>query len=448
MPFFRVVCVLSTLVLVAQSLCAQEGGDRDTRSDVSWSGAIARTGSMQLRGAGQMRFQNGGDVASVRYTRDGKSIVVQTNSGAWIDLALWDAVTGRLQNQLEVTRNEDNGTCLGFPFTRYWNVSNWGDYLATCDAVDRKNPSGISNESVIKEIATGKTVFRAKTSEGFYGHLRLSPDAKIVVDQGTLTLIDLEKGGQRKLKPKDKTRLFGEATFSPDGKILLVNSGGGNLDWWDLDRDTTNVRLPQALLFPTRPIFAPNSKSIALVCRDAKGQKSRLIVVDVRSGKTIGEYGEYGDCDDLVSSLLFSPDGKQLAAIARKLEPAGEGKNGAPARIANRQIMRRWEVATGKALSPIETTDGLVAQFTPDGKTLAIGTAHHLHLCEAISGREQLQIPLEMPQNYDWEYPTTAPHDGDYPFAFSPDGKTVAVGAGRAIRLFDVATGKEIGPTP
>jgi RNA polymerase sigma factor (sigma-70 family) len=83
--------------------------------------------------------------------------------------------------------------------------------------------------------------------------------------------------------------------------------------------------------------------------------------------------------------------------------------------------------------SPIDA----VAALSPDLQKLAwIGVDDRLHLWETASAKELWQIP----------YPETPVYGSNYScagVAFSPDGKTVAVG-GKTLSLWESATGKEL----
>jgi WD40 repeat protein len=118
---------------------------------------------------------------------------------------------------------------------------------------------------------------------------------------------------------------------------------------------------------------------------------------------------------DWNASVIFSPDGKLLAA-----------KRGAP---FNDQVrVHVWDRVTGKELYQVP---GNVAAFSPDSKTLATGAAG-IHLWEAATGKPIRRF-------------------GGLAFSltFSPDGKRLASGysppgsKGR-VRLFEVDTGKEL----
>jgi WD domain, G-beta repeat len=122
---------------------------------------------------------------------------------------------------------------------------------------------------------------------------------------------------------------------------------------------------------------------------------------------------------DQVLSVAFSPDGKTLASGSAD------------------HAVRLWDVATGDPIGdPLTGHTGRVwsVAFSPDGKTLASGSDDAtVRLWDVATGR-----PIGSPLIDDI--------GGVLSVAFSRDGKTLASGGDdRTVRLWDVATGRPIG---
>ncbi|BBD61132.1 WD-40 repeat-containing protein [Nostoc sp. HK-01] len=115
-----------------------------------------------------------------------------------------------------------------------------------------------------------------------------------------------------------------------------------------------------------------------------------------------------------VNSLSFSPDGKTLAS--------GSADN----------TIKLWNVSTGKLLKTLSGYSSPVysLSFSPDGKTLASGSADNtIKLWNVSTGKL-----LKTLSGY------SSPV---YSLSFSPDGKTLASGsADNTIKLWNVSTGK------
>ncbi|MFE7275389.1 helix-turn-helix domain-containing protein [Streptomyces sp. NPDC057623] len=119
-----------------------------------------------------------------------------------------------------------------------------------------------------------------------------------------------------------------------------------------------------------------------------------------------------------VSSLALSPDGRTVAGHS------GDG------------TVRIWSLPGGELRRTFTTgrdTDGEVMAFSPDGRTLAVasagGTGVLLGLWDPVTGRRlgAFAIPDGAVRGID----------------FGPDGRTVAAASPSAVRVWDVATGRE-----
>ncbi len=222
---------------------------------------------------------------------------------------------------------------------------------------------------------------------GHLQHLQLSPDGRILAGLGSqygpIELWDVATGRQLR-SWKSKGEYIWCLTFSHDGKTLATGGADKVIRFWEV----------------------------------ATGQMRREILTP-----------------NIVSKVALSADGALLASLGMTEEKLGGGSN---FHWENR--IRIWDVTTGKELRQLrmplkEGFQGhpeafFAVTFSPDGKTLLTGGQDSTwRFWDPATGKELRRFALGT--------------KNAVVFAFSPNGKTMAV-AGPAIRLFDVASGKEI----
>ena len=150
-------------------------------------------------------------------------------------------------------------------------------------------------------------------------------------------------------------------------------------------------------------------------------QKHKASDLEVMSALITNIYGarernRLENHDDFVLSVSFSPDGKTLAS--------GSADNS----------IKLWDVQTGKEIATLQGHDDFVSSvsFSPDGKTLASASLDTTVRLWDVQTRKKIA--------------TLQGHQLDvHSVDFSPDGKTLASGsADNSIKLWDVQTWKEI----
>jgi WD40 repeat protein len=314
---------------------AAGGGGVESPRVPAWEWSSGNTIRVWDVASGQEVSPRGGHedaILSVAYSPDGKLL---TTAGRDNTVRLWDAATGRERTSL--IGHQKRVSIVRF--------SPDGTSLA----------SG-SNDGTIRlwDVATGQERRRFEGLKYVAKCLAFSPDGKLLAGPGP-RLWNVATGKLLRQFPAGKVPPHCLA-FSPDGKILAT--AGGQM-----------VYLP--------PIDTDNNIHLWDV---ATGKELRQL-----TGHRLG-----------VTSLAFSPDGRQLAS----------GGRGTTVRI--------WEVASGKERRRFEgNSDGEVA-FAPDGKMVASSTTHRsvITLWDVATGQARREIDGH--------------RAGVFALAFRPDGRALA----------------------
>jgi WD40 repeat protein len=237
----------------------------------------------------------------------------------------------------------------------------------------------------ICDVATGKHVTMPKVLLA----VPFSPDGKsqLVIEKKDLKLRPLGTAfdgatGQNDVVLKGANTSFGNYSnnlaFSPDGQTLAIRNKDGDVMLWDVSSGKNTAVLPQSagqwLLFsPDGKTLAAASGSADWITKRPAAEDRAPKIWDVATAKKIAALEETPTDFIPANSLVFSPDGKTLAA-GRTDKPdnplAGPGMS---------MSITLWDAATGKVASRIqESSAGLAAAgrdalvvFSPDGKFLA-----------------------------------------------------------------------------
>jgi WD40 repeat protein len=205
-------------------------------------------------------------------------------------------------------------------------------------------------------------------------------------------------------------------SFSPDGRLLAV---GSKVHWvirlWDVATQKVIRRLEHGL--PSAVQFSPDGNQLA----SAAWTDAQVRIWEVADGKELRQI-PINKRANSINCMAWSGDGKMLATWSYKDQ------------------IRLWNPDTGKQSRELNAGMDRIGSlvFSPDSKMLAAfgsesqrpDTAHIL-LWAADTGRlmHSLEMPIGSP------YLSSDNHDR---MAFSPDGRTLAVGSQRteaSIRL-------------
>jgi WD40 repeat protein len=213
----------------------------------------------------------------------------------------------------------------------------------------------------------------------------------------------------------DHRDIFSDLALSPDGDTLATVGYGGTVRLWNVaDGQQTGEEIPAGLGLEVS--FSPDGELVAV-----GGGGDDSVAGDVRwfAVDTGRELGRIDFAVDIVSSVLFSPDGRLVT------ESAG--------------LVQWWDLNTRQEtgrLRPDSPYQARRVAISPDGNTVATsGDDHSVRLWDTATGR-QVGGPMK---NNDCRHTTTA-------VGFSPDGATLAAGDGcGTMTLWDVRSGNRVG---
>lgn len=300
--------------------------------------------------------------------------------------------------------------------------------------------------------------------------LAISPDGKILASGSwdrTIKLWNIKTGRQIKTFENYIAPVYA-IIFSPDGKTLASASDSGKMILWNVETgkkiNTFEINSSQTFLtqynsFSNSIAFTPDGKFLA------SGSYELIKLWDIKTGRQREIITNH---KDYVSSVAFSQDGRILASGSRdnkiNLWDVKTGRLIKSFKVSNKWIsfltflsggktlisvssnkVIFWDTETGQQSDFLETSSDSVAStdssissatLSCDGKTLALGIHKTIKLWNIVTGNQ---------------IKTLKGHENTIlSLAFSPDGKTLISGSDIAnkgygmIRVWDVEIGQQI----
>ena len=232
------------------------------------------------------------------------------------------------------------------------------------------------------------------------------------------------------------TQIVRAVAFSPDGKKLATSGGGsGQVVLWDVATGKAERTFATDLQEAWSIAFSPDGKRLAI---GGQGTlvSARAVILDLATAKSLFVLEPSQSRPDAVMAVVFSPDGNTLATGTAMYQ--GQGGTPLTRLVWMTGKMRLgevvlWDTQTGARLRIMEGTTGgiLSLDFSPEGDLLAAGGWDTFVRTWNMASGDQLQ--------------QSKPHSGQvWSVTFSPDGKRLASGAGKwdgpaEIVLWDVA---------
>jgi RNA polymerase sigma factor (sigma-70 family) len=286
---------------------------------------------------------------------------------------------------------------------------------------------GRSGKVYLRDVDGGR-VIREFDGGSVADRLALSPDGRTlaVASERSVRLWDATAGTKGRLL--EGSGRCGSLAFSRDGKTLAGGTFEGTFQLWDTATGERLLKPPTGHEGAVRAVASsPDGKTLATYCAGdgaAGGDGGAIRLWQASTGKEIRRWqtpaGQYDASRP--TSLAYSPDGKALAA-------AWDG------------TVRVWDAGTGKEVRRFSGRQGARPgqshlRFAPDGKLLATRDSDGAIRLWTSAGEERLTLQGAGLREWD--------AIGVRALAFSPDGRLLAGSQGADVRLWEVATGKEL----
>jgi len=371
------------------------------------------------------------NVNSVAFSPDGDRLV---STGIDPVIKVWDAHTGR---QLKSLCGHEGTAAMHAAFTpngrqivscgqdgtiRAWStileverVSLHG-YEGLVSSVafspDGERIAASSPDALtVWDVGTRIEITTLRGREQGAGPIAFSPDGKRIVSADAPKAIRVwDVGSARQLLSLQGHKDWVYAvTFSPDGKYIVSGGEDKTVKVWDAltGREVMTCRGHTGSVYSVS-VSSDGERVVSGGCQDAEGNSDGTVKVwDIKSGAELWS-SKHGWA---VFSVAFSPDNKYVAS----------GGSDSP---FDRTI-KLWDAKSGVELMTLSGHDrgiGSVA-FSPDGKRILSGSKDEtLKLWDLATGAPVMTIPAR---------------GAVWSAVFSPDGKTIAIGDGNMVTLFE-----------
>jgi WD40 repeat protein len=370
----------------------------------------------------RLRAARGWD--NVVYRFDGLQLAsidpdVRDESFIWVKI--FDAHSGKLVRQTKIPMTRDE-----------WVASNFTHDLAKVVVASSQNIGGIW------DTRTGRLLASLTGNQPAVLAVSFSPDEKriLTTSRDGSTKVWNATNGKELLNLCCHLQPVYGAAFSPDGSKIATASGDQTAKIWDANTGKELMILSGLADQVTNVAFSPDGKQIA-----GSSWDHTTLIWDSESGNQL--YRLTGHTD-VVEDVSFSPDGKHIvtasddgSAIIWDAEPSHEVSAIAAAPIwrssisqdGNRLATRHsgnefivWDIAKRQPILTFNDADVhqvdvmATLAISPDGKSVVYATENSIRVWDVASGKQVLNLA---PANKD-----TQPSFVGVP-SFSTDGKRI-----------------------
>ncbi len=253
--------------------------------------------------------------------------------------------------------------------------------------------------------------------------LAFTPDGKSLLTAGgdhTIRTWDLASGRlihEQQLPPGDFTAT---AVLSPDGRLLAFEELG-TLVLWDVARNQLRYKFAIVASYP-RILFSPDGKTLVV-----SDQGGNLRAWDATTGKG--------------RLLIRQPTQTTQADACYRLSFAADGTL---MTMGSDRTLRFWDVSTGRERTrlrvPLRGTGDAVT-VSPDGRVVAADNSWD----SAPNAGVQFWDAADGKPMKGWK---AAPAKRVHAMCFSPNGKTILIGAQNGVQIWDPIAGKRVRDLP
>jgi RNA polymerase sigma factor (sigma-70 family) len=328
------------------------------------------------------------------FSPDGRALAASGFGGC---IQLWDVATGKPLN---------DGRCL---------VGGESLPSFTFSADGRTFAAGTGTGEIgVWDVRTGKSLTPEERKVTWSSHLAVSPDGRLAAfgePGASARVCEIATGRplHRLIGPGDEASLS-DVTFSSDGRKVLTLFGGmflSHLQLWDAasgEADKAFRPREEIALYFQRAALSPDGKTV-LAWGEANRKTGRIECFSAASGASL----RHVECEaDRPWNWAPHPDGRTVA-LGGFL----------------------WDLDKGTKVRALGEKGAQV--FSADGRVL-VTAGKRLRVWETATGAVRLSLG-------EWETPPPA-------VALSPNGRLLAVAgaADGAVRLWDLASGRELAP--
>ena len=337
-------------------------------------------------------------VVSMAYSPNGRMLAVNGNT-----VDIWDVSGRKLIRHLQPTKSH----CVAF--------SSRGDLLATEGATNGVRQIRLWRTDTWDRIDRGQLTLDDNNAS--FKALQFSPDgtrlASLIDTPSThrkdrVTVWDIDQlTVVHENFDVELEVVFGDLSFSPDGKALAVGDQRGRLQVIDLARRKT-IHDPWEA-HPEGIVSVAWSPKGSVIASGSGWVGGPIRLWDPVSGKSLGDLKGH---TSWITDLVFSKDGRWLYSSS------GD------------QTIRVWDVEQRQCLTTVRgcNHEVLGLALSPDGSTLASACKDGVvALWNAIPEQKE-------------EMPRRIPLDEFAYFAFSPDSRELAVPQAGTVSLYDLTT--------